>query len=231
MDVKYDDKQVIGEYLSFIKKKDFACIAAKAAVAKQQVKCFVADHMSCPKDDYDILNFLYSFIDDYRESGDLYHSAAVIFKQPGFDDESQFEALMWQRLQSLSDMDAQRYVYDKRVDSNIVSPDFSFSLKEEAFFIIGLHAASSRRSRRFKYATLVFNPHSQFEQLREEGKYDAMKYSVRKRDVAYSGSVNPMLNDFGEMSEIFQYSGRQYDENWQCPLKINHSKYERNSTP
>ena len=71
------------EYLSYIDNKDFACIGAKAALVKEQIQCFVADNMACPKDDRDILNFLYTFIDDYRNSNELYYSAAVIFKGPG----------------------------------------------------------------------------------------------------------------------------------------------------
>ena len=78
---------------------------------------------------------------------------------------------------------------------------------------------SSRLARRFRYPTLVFNPHQQFEELRATAKYDMMKNVVRKRDVAYSGSINPMLQDFGESSEVYQYSGRKYDDTWQCPLK------------
>ncbi len=107
---------------------------------------------------------------------------------------------------------------------NPSAPEFSFSLKEEAFFIIGLHPASSRPARQFKYPALVFNPHLQFEQLREANKYQSIKYAVRKRDIAYSGSINPMLTDFGEASEVYQYSGRKYDEQWQCPLKIKHEQ-------
>ncbi len=63
-----------------------------------------------------------------------------------------------------------------------------------------------------------------------QAKYDMMKNAVRKRDVAYSGSVNPMLKDFGKASEVFQYSGRKYDENWQCPLKIHHAQIEDNTS-
>ncbi|MBA3674464.1 MAG: YqcI/YcgG family protein, partial [Chitinophagaceae bacterium] len=99
------------------------------------------------------------------------------------------------------------------------------------FYIIGLHTASSRQARQFKYPTLVFNPHAQFEQLKETAKYDMMKNAVRKRDIAFSGSVNPMLQDFGESSEAYQYSGRKYDESWQCPLKITHAETKHNSSP
>ena len=62
------------------------------------------------------------------------------------------------------------------------------------------------------------------------GKYEKMKHVVRKRDIAFSGSINPMLKDFGEVSEIYQYSGRKYDDTWRCPLKINHAAIERNTS-
>jgi FPC/CPF motif-containing protein YcgG len=218
------------EYLSYIDNKDFACIGAKAALAKEQIQCFVADNMACPKDDFDILNFLYKFIDAYRSSNQLYHSAVVIFRGPGFINDEQFDKLMWQRLQVLFDFDSANYNYDLRVDADPSSPNFSFSLKEESLFIIGLHPANSRPLRRFSYPALVFNPHAQFEQLRQSGKYEKMKHVVRKRDIAFSGSANPMLKDFGEASEVYQYSGRKYDDTWKCPLKINHAAIEHNTS-
>jgi FPC/CPF motif-containing protein YcgG len=218
------------EYLSYIDDRDFACIGAKAALAKEQIQCFVADNMDCPNDDSDILNFLYKFIDDYRKSNELYFSAVVIFKNPCFVNSEQFDKLMWQRLQALYDFDSVNYNYDLRVDADPSSPNFSFSLKEESLFIIGLHPASSRPLRRFSYPALVFNPHLQFELLRQGGKYDKMKHVVRKRDIAFSGSINPMLKDFGEASEVYQYSGLRYDDKWQCPLKINHEGTEHNTS-
>jgi FPC/CPF motif-containing protein YcgG len=93
-----------------------------------------------------------------------------------------------------------------------------------------LHPNSSRTGRQFKYPALVFNPHKQFEQLKETHKYASLKKVVRKRDLSISGTVNPMLEDFGEASEVYQYSGRQYNQQWQCPLKIYHAKYANNST-
>jgi FPC/CPF motif-containing protein YcgG len=219
-----DDQLITREYLDYIENKEFPCVAAKAAAAKQQVHCMVATHMACPKDDHEILQFIYSFVDEYRQSGELYHSAAIIFQQPTYLKEAYFEELFWQRLQSISDMDARNFGYDKRVDIDPSSPNFSFSLKQEAFFIIGLHPESSRVTRQFKYPTLVFNPHLQFEQLRETSKYSNLKHVVRKRDVAYSGSINPMLTDFGDASEVFQYSGVSYNSEWKCPLKIRHEQ-------
>jgi hypothetical protein len=58
-----------------------------------------------------------------------------------------------------------------------------------------------------------------------------MKTIVRKRDISCSGSVNPMLDDFGHSSEAIQYSGLFNDNQWQCPLTINHGKTGDHSTP
>jgi FPC/CPF motif-containing protein YcgG len=225
-----ETNHIIETYFAFLNNKKFPCVGAKAAMAKQQVKCMVADHMGCPKDDRYILQFLYEFVDTYRLSDGIFYSAAIIFEEPGNLTEKIFDELLWQRLQALANLDAEKCLYDKRVDPDPSSANFSFSIKEEAFFIIGLHPASSRASRQFKYPTLVFNPHEQFEKLKITNKYELMKDATRKRDIAYSGSVNPMLDDFGNSSEAFQYSGRRYNEQWQCPLHINHTKDEHNTT-
>lgn len=209
---------IIEEYHAFLNHESFPCIAAKAALAKQQAKCLVADHLACPHNDGSILQFLYDFVDVYRSSGELYHSAAIIFKGPEDIDESSFDKFLWMRLQSLSNMDAMNYSYDERVNKDPHSSEFSFSLKQEAFFVIGLHPAGSRPARQFKYPTLVFNPHAQFEQLKHNGKFEKMQEVVRKRDLNHSGSINPMLDNYGASSEAYQYSGRVYDDKWKCPL-------------
>ncbi len=227
---KIEPQFIIQEFEDFINNKSFPCVAARAAISRKQIRYFVADHMACPKDDRTILQFLYQFIDNYRNAEDIFHSAVIIFKTPEIYDEELFDNLLWNRLQSLTWLDAKNWEYDKRVSADPASPDFSFSLGEEAFFIVGLHPASSRPSRQFKYPALVFNPHSQFEHLRKNNGYDNMKSIVRQRDIVYSGSINPMLADFGQSSEVYQYSGRQYDSEWKCPLKINHAEIENHSS-
>ena len=223
--------EMINDYLEFIGNAAFPCVAARASLAHQHVKSFVAGNMLCPADDKHILDFIYQFVDDYRNQKTLYHSATVIFSGPDIISEEYFDEVFWRKLQSLSDLDAMNYAYDKRVSADPSSPLFSFSLKEEAFFIIGLHPASSRVSRRFKYPAIVFNPHDQFQILREQHHYEHMKQTVRHRDIKLSGSVNPMLDDYGSSSETLQYSGRRYDENWKCPLQIAHGKTKHNPTP
>jgi len=222
--MKIDDNNIAAaELTEFISNKNFPCTGAKTALAKNQLKSMIAGNMACPADDKKILNFLYQYIDGYRKKGGIFHSAAIIFTGPEYVCEAIFEKMLWQRLQAIANLDSVNYSYDKRVSSDIDSPEFSFSLKEEAFFIIGMHPRSSRPSRRFKYPALVFNPHEQFEIMKAIGKYERMKKSVRRRDMAYSGSINPMLDDHGKKTEVLQYSGKNYGGPMQCPLKINHA--------
>ena len=221
---------IIKEYMAFIKHSEFPCISAKAAMMNQNIKYMVADHMACPKDDLSVLKFLYNFVDDYRKSDKLYHSAVIIFQGPEIINEEVFDKYLWDRLQSLANLDSQNYKYDSRVSSDPSSARFSFSIKEEAFYIIGLHPLNTRQARKFIYPAMVFNPHAQFEQLRKSNKYESIKRAVRKRDIALCGSINPMLTDFGHLSEVFQYSGRKYDSDWECPLQLKHSTNEHNSS-
>jgi uncharacterized protein len=213
------DEGIISKYHSFLEDQSFPCVAAKAALSRDQVKCIVVDDMSVHGEDELILTFLYDFIDEYRLASQPFHSAAVIFRKPSIKCEHQYDALLWKKLESLRAKDRVYYNHDVRVDDDPESAKYSFSLKEEALFVIGLHPSSSRKARQFEYATLVFNPHAEFDRLRQNHKYDAMKRTVRKRDQRFNGSVNPMLQDFGEQSEVYQYSGIHYDSTWKCPMK------------
>lgn len=222
-DILKADSHIIFEFENFITNENFPCVAAVAALKREQIMTFVADNMESPGDDQDILKFIYKFTDIYRKSNAEFFSAAVIFRSPEIGDEKVFELLLWQRLQALAVLDAEHFDYDSRVSARPLSPEFSFSLKKEAFFVVGMNPASSRLSRKFQYPVLIFNPHAQFTRLRETNRYDKMKKIIRKRDIAYSGSVNPMLDDYALVSEATQYSGAVHDEMWKCPLKIRNS--------
>ncbi|HEX8268420.1 MAG TPA: guanitoxin biosynthesis heme-dependent pre-guanitoxin N-hydroxylase GntA [Flavobacterium sp.] len=222
--------QLTHEWEAFIGNSDFPCVAAKAALVKEQQHIFVASHIACPHDDTAILQFLYDFVDNYRNSDSLFHSAIVIFEQPKIHSEQAYSRMFWQRLQALSDLDAIDNAYDTRVSSDPDDPNFSFSLKGEAFFVIGVHPANNREARRFSHPAIVFNPHAQFEQLRENRQYGKMQKIIRKRDIALEGSINPMLTDFGDASETYQYTGQQLDKEWKCPLQIHHGKIDNNKS-
>ena len=60
--------------------------------------------------------------------------------------------------------------------------------------------------------------HARFEQLRAEGKYERLRDTILERDERLAGSINPMLQRFGEASEARQYSGRLVSADWRCPF-------------
>lgn len=214
-----DSDEIIRAFHEFIGQDTYPCVAARAAMRRHHVPCLIATHMACPADDHRILHFVYEFIAGFRASDEMLHSAAILFRGPNELTEGLFDNMFWQRLQSLADLDAKTFQHDDRVDPDPSSIRFSYSLGGEAFFVIGLHPASSRAARQFKYPAIVFNPHVQFQELRTTDRYEKMKSIVRQRDVAFSGSVNPMLSDFGDKPEPCQYSGKQYERDWKCPLK------------
>jgi uncharacterized protein len=41
-----------------------------------------------------------------------------------------------------------------------------------------------------------------------------------RRDKTLHGTVNPMAADFGERSEVAQYSGRAVGRDWACPFSL-----------
>src|SRR5690606_40704217 len=96
--------------------------------------------------------------------------------------------------------------------------NFSFSLGGKAFYMVGLHPNSSRKARQSPVPAIAFNLHWQFEKLREMGAYYTVRDKIRERDKDLQGSINPMLEDFGETSEARQYSGRKVGEEWKCPF-------------
>lgn len=199
---------------------DFACVGAKAALAKGTLEVLACDRIDSSWDDLRIHDGLLHFAREYQAEPELFRSFAVVFEGPLELDEHAFEAALWERVQSLSDKDVWRGLeYDERVSADPSDPHFSLSFGGEAFFIVGLHPHASRPARRFARPTLVFNLHDQFERLRAEGRYETMREKIMLRDEAIAGSRNPMLARHGEASEARQYSGRMVNPSWRCPFR------------
>jgi len=227
--IRLTEEREVESLYNMVMDAAYPCLGAKGALANERMHCFVAHDMREPSNDYDIINFLYTFIEGFRRNHSALSSAVVIFSHSAPFSENDFEECLWERLQALADIDSTSCAYDTRVSSDPSSPQFSFSLNEEALYVIGLHPNSSRKARRFLHPALVFNPHQQFDSLRSSGKYDRMKGAIRRRDVDYSGSVNPMLSDFGTRSEAIQYSGKEYGNNWKCPFVSRHQRSDDHS--
>lgn len=208
-----------------IAERDFPCVGAKSALARGTLKTLVCHSLASNWDDLRVHRELMDWAEEYRADPGGLRSLAVVFSGPDDLDETAFEALMWERIQSFADKDHWLgQSYDHRVSADPDAPHFSLSFGGEAFFVVGLHPAASRPARRFPRPTLVFNLHAQFEQLRDEGKYERMRETILLRDHDLAGSMNPMLARHGEVSEARQYSGREVSEDWACPFRDKRAK-------
>ncbi|WP_375263975.1 guanitoxin biosynthesis heme-dependent pre-guanitoxin N-hydroxylase GntA [Palleronia sp.] len=207
------------ELLTAIADEAFPCVGAKSVMARGNLKTLVCQSLRSARDDQRIHSHLLDWVAGYRDDPSEMRSLALIFAEPEDLDEKEFETALWERLQSLAEVDAERkQPYDRTVSSDPDDPQFSLSFGGAAFFVVGLHANASRPARRMPRPTLIFNLHEQFERLRADGRYDRMREKILDRDTAIAGSVNPMLARFGEASEARQYSGRMVDEDWRCPF-------------
>lgn len=191
---------------------------AKAVARLGNLKIHGMDSTDQESSIAEFMNQFYAFVDDYRKNTQRLSSFILILNQEmPYQD---FELRFWNFLTRIHALDKKRYSHDPRVSSDPDDPEFSFSLKEEAFFILALHPDSPRLSRRFSFPTIVFNPHQQFELLRKRGIFKKVRDLIRQRDKILQGYANPMLNDFGEKSELYQYMGRIYSETEIIPFHV-----------
>jgi FPC/CPF motif-containing protein YcgG len=200
----------------FIGHKAFPCVGAKTALSRAQIEVFEGHSLLDTDDDEDLLRSLQTYIQNCRDDDSGFRSFVAIFPDTPSLSEEKFESALWQKLNSLHQLDDAPW--DPAVSDDPDDNDFSFSLGGKAFYIVGMHPAASRPARRFRHPALVFNLHEQFERLRADGRYHTMRQIIRRRDHALAGSVNPMLLDFGTRSEAIQYSGRAIEGAWSCPF-------------
>ena len=210
---------VHAQFCEHVSNPDFPCIGAKASLNGGCYRFGFYPEMNAAETTAALAHDLWLYVQERPSFQSEYATFVASFAAPIVADEKSWEKLLWQQLQDLHELDRQHYDWDKAVSSDPESPNFSFSFAETGFFVVGLHPASSRISRRFKWATLVFNAHSQFERLRELNKFERMRVTIRARDLKLQGSLNPNLSDFGKHSEARQYSGRAVEENWKCPFQ------------
>lgn len=206
-------------FKAFVADPAFPCVGAKSALARGGMSISRARDITSAWDDLQIYAELKAFVARYRANRVTFQSLVILFDAPKALDEAGFERALWERAQSLSDKDVwlgEPQAAHARSDPE--DPRFALSFCGEAFFLVGLHPAASRPARRFHQPAIVFNPHDQFQRLRTSGHYESMRGAILRRDLALSGSENPMLARFGETSEARQYSGRAVEPDWRCPF-------------
>lgn len=197
---------------------EYPCIGAQAAFRQESYRLGVYAELDGEESTAGLAYDLFTFVEEQRRTPQDFATFVAAFASPLETGEAAFEARLWGQLRRLHELDRRFHRWDPAVSADPSAPEFSYSFAETAFFVVGLHDGSSRRSRRFPYPLLVFNGHAQFERLRETGVYGRMREVIRDRELAAHGSINPMLEDFGVHSEARQYSGRAVGAEWRCPF-------------
>lgn len=204
---------------AFIQSPAFSCVAGKAAVASGGYRFGYYRGFSDVRSTEGLAHDLVAFVAE-RPSMDVeYASFVAVFEELSCGDERWFEAGLWRQLQKLADLGTPYYGWDASVSNAADDPNFAFSFAGHAFFVVGLHPRSSRKSRRFFLPAIAFNAHQQFAAARRAGNFERIQRLVRDRDLALQGSLNPELREFGTRSEARQYSGRATEEEWKCPFR------------
>ncbi len=200
---------------------DHPCVMAQSVFADDSVtlKSYgsIKEQVTISK----LFEDLKGYVDHQDVSSKTFETFIAVFRKDQFLNEMDFEEGLWKLLYDLHKMDD--LPWDEKTSSDVTSKHFSYSLHGTSFYIVGLHPMSSRFARKAPYTTIVFNLHHQFEKLREINRYDRVRDLIRRRDRAYQGYINPMMEDFGSSSEAKQYSGRKVDDQWKCPYSFDKS--------
>lgn len=206
-----------GELLSErILGPEYPCLGARSVFKRERATVVLHDDLEAPETARTLLEQLREYAATV-DPEDGFVSFVAGFRGPEVRDEKHFEEMLWGLLQRLHDVDEQPWAPEVSADPN--DPHFAFSVAGTPFFIVGLHPKASREARRMPLPVLVFNLHEQFESLREEGGFERMRDTIRRRDEELQGSINPMVSDHGETSEARQYSGRKLEKAWEAPFE------------
>ena len=205
-------------FRALVSNSRFSCVGAKAALGSGSYRVGLYDTLGSPEAAAGLARDLFWFVEEQERMGGQFSTFVASFVKPTAADEAAFERLLWEQLQLLHEEDRRYHRWDPSVSADPEDTKFAFSFAGRAFFVVGLHPASSRFARRFAWPTLVFNAHYQFDRLREEGRYLRMQEVIRSREIELQGTLNPNLGDFGVRSEARQYSGRPAEADWRCPF-------------
>lgn len=203
-------------FKEFIINKNHPCVMARSLFTNDDVEIHSFAELGSKKTAEELLKAIEQYLLHYNFEDKKFETLIAVFPNEEIISELEFEEKMWKQLQLLHNIDS--HPWDSEVSSNPEDSKFSFSIAGKAFYIIGMHPKSSRMARQSPYPAMIFNLHWQFEKLRDMGVYQRVKKRIRKADEKLQGSINPMLDDFGDSSEARQYSGRAVDSNWKCPF-------------
>ena len=214
------ENKLITEFSNFILQDGYPCVGAQAAMNGGTFA--IGDFGAMGNRDTPV-NLAYGISEYLKAMSDApsdFLTYIAMFPESDFEDESKFETGLWALLTKLHDEDRKHFDWCPGYAKNPAENNFSFCFGRQGFFVVGLHPKSSRKARSFKHVAVAFNLQSQFEALREKGRFDVMRDAIRQREIDFQGTINPMLADLGKGRQAPQYSGRKVDKAWICPFSV-----------
>lgn len=210
----------------FIMQKNFPCIAAVQSAVRKEYQIGHYGQMGQGADWRKLRQDLLNFLKQQRESQSKYLTYWAVFEPNDRfqNDEDLFEICFWRELSLISSEEEAPQDWGDDNTKDPVDPSFCISLAKEKLFVVGLHPGSSRKGRRFPRPAMIFNAFSQFEKFEAEGTYHAMVNTNRQREMKFQGTVNPMVQKYGDQWEAIQFSGKQNPESWKCPFHLSKQK-------
>lgn len=206
-------------FRAFVNDDRFACLGAKASVATGKYRLGIYAKLATTDATAGLTRDLFTFSQEQESMQSDFTTFVAVFVRSHPASALSFERALWKQLQLLHDEDRLHHAWDARVSADPYDRKFSFSFGGKAFFVVGLHPLSPRKSRRFRWPALVFNAHHQFDNLRSKGQFVRLRDTIRSRELRLQGDINAEVADFGERSEARQYSGRRTEDGWRCPFK------------
>lgn len=205
----------------FILQDGFPCVGAQAAANSRSLAFGIFDDGRMGESIERLSQGLTTYLKNIDEKRGSFLTYLALFPKIEVESETDFERQLWEMLSNLHRYDALSNDWSKESSKDPDSYNFAFSFGGKAFFIVGMHPVSSRRARRFRHCAVAFNLQEQFDGLRSKGRFGPMRDAIRKRDMAFDGSINPMLSDMGVGLQAPQYSGRKVGPEWKCPFLVN----------
>lgn len=207
-------QRVSGEAIEIITQPGFPCPMAQVTARRRSLNIGVYNSMDTdfPRLHQEIGNWI------SETKNEKYRSFLAFFVDETHSDMSEYHDAFWKCLSELVNCEPSYAELPEGVSDDVTSSEFAFCLHETAFFVVGLTPLSPRLSRKFPWPGFALNPHAQFEELRSEGNMKRLQEISRKRDVAWQGNINPVLDEHGFSSAALQFSGISVDNAMQCPF-------------
>lgn len=160
-------EEVHNHLAPWVMNPDYPCLGARAVFNRDRAHVVTTGRLGSASSSLDVYRALREFGEEADPDAGFTSLVAAFGGAPP-PSESSFENRLWATLQHLHDFDDTPWNRDVSDDPTDV--DFSFSIGGIAYFVVGLHPHASRDARRTPWPVLVFNLHSQFEELKASGR-------------------------------------------------------------